>query len=84
MLAKICADVLHYEINCHMIVSSMPWMDDETDRQTDGKLHFILTSFTICNFLATLNPTLTQNIVPTPNSLKLGSRIRLIFAHATR
>ncbi len=29
--AKLCADVLHYEINCHMIVSSVPWMDDGTD-----------------------------------------------------
>ncbi len=42
VLAKLCADVLHYEINCHMIVSSMPWMDDGTDGQDgwmDGKLH---------------------------------------------
>jgi hypothetical protein len=31
MLAKLCVDVLHYEINCHMIVSSVPWMDDGTD-----------------------------------------------------
>jgi len=31
MLAKLCADVLHYEINCHMIVSFVPWMDDRTD-----------------------------------------------------
>jgi hypothetical protein len=31
MLAKLCADVLHYEINYHMIVSSKPWMDDATD-----------------------------------------------------
>jgi hypothetical protein len=30
MLAKLCADVLHYEINCHMIVSSVPWMDGWT------------------------------------------------------
>ncbi len=40
MLAKLCADVLHYEINCHMIVSSVPWMDDGTDDgmddETDG------------------------------------------------
>jgi hypothetical protein len=28
MLAKLCANVLHYEINCHMIVSSVPWMDE--------------------------------------------------------
>jgi hypothetical protein len=31
MLAKLCTNVLHYEINCHMIVSSVPWMDDGTD-----------------------------------------------------
>jgi hypothetical protein len=40
MLAKLCADVLHYEINRHMIVSSVPWMDDGTDDgmddETDG------------------------------------------------
>jgi hypothetical protein len=36
MLAKLCADVLHYEINCHMIVSSVPWMDDGTDGRMDG------------------------------------------------
>jgi hypothetical protein len=36
MLAKLCEDVLHYEINCHMIVSFVPWMDDETDGQMDG------------------------------------------------
>jgi hypothetical protein len=30
MLAKLCADVLHYEINCHMIVSFVPWMDGWT------------------------------------------------------
>ncbi len=38
MLAKLCADVLHYEINCHMIVSSVPWMDDGTDGWTDGQV----------------------------------------------
>jgi hypothetical protein len=31
MLAKLCADLLHYEIYCHMIVSSVPWMDDGMD-----------------------------------------------------
>jgi len=31
--------MLHYEINCHMIVSSVPWMDDGTDGWMDGKLH---------------------------------------------
>jgi hypothetical protein len=40
MLAKLCADVLHYEINCQMIVSYVPWMDDGTngrmDDETDG------------------------------------------------
>ncbi len=36
MLAKLCADVLHYEINCHMIVSSVPWMDDKTNGWMDG------------------------------------------------
>jgi hypothetical protein len=39
MMAKFCADVLHYEINCHMIVSFVPWMDDGMDRWMDGKLH---------------------------------------------
>jgi hypothetical protein len=55
MLAKLCADVLHYEINCHMIVSSVmdgwkasPKMDDGTGGM-DGKLHFIPTSFTYIN-----------------------------------
>jgi hypothetical protein len=41
VLAKFYVDVLHYEINCHMIVSSVPWMDDEMDGWMDGKLHFI-------------------------------------------
>jgi hypothetical protein len=36
MLAKLCAHVLHYEINCRMIVSSVPWMDDEMDGRMDG------------------------------------------------
>ncbi len=36
MLAKLCADVLHYEINCHMIVSFVPWMDDGMDGWMDG------------------------------------------------
>jgi len=55
MLAKLCADVLHYEINCHMIVSSVmdgwkasPKMDDGTGGM-DGKLHFIPTSFIYIN-----------------------------------
>jgi hypothetical protein len=42
VLAKLCADVLHYEINCHIIVSSVRWMDDGTDERDgwmDGKLH---------------------------------------------
>ncbi len=36
MLAKLCADVLHYEINCHMIVFFVPWMDDGMDGWMDG------------------------------------------------
>jgi hypothetical protein len=31
MLAKLCADVLHYEINYHMITPFVPWMDDRTN-----------------------------------------------------
>jgi hypothetical protein len=52
MLAKFCADVLHYEINCHMIVSSMPWMDDGTDEWMDrwtghvGTWHYTIN---LCN-----------------------------------
>jgi len=38
MLAKFWADVLHYEINCHMIVSSVPWMDDGTNGWMDGQV----------------------------------------------
>jgi hypothetical protein len=34
-LAKLSMDVLDYEINCHMIVSSVPWMDDRTDDGMD-------------------------------------------------
>jgi hypothetical protein len=36
VLTKLCADVLHYEINCHMIVSFVQWMDDGMDGWTDG------------------------------------------------
>ncbi len=38
MLAKLCVDVLHYEINCHMIVSSVPWMDEGMDGWMDGRV----------------------------------------------
>ncbi len=31
-------DVLHYDINCHMIVSFVPWMDDGTGGRTDGRM----------------------------------------------
>jgi hypothetical protein len=38
MMAKLCADVLHYEINYHMIVSSVRWMDDGTNGWMDGQI----------------------------------------------
>ncbi len=38
MLAKLCGDVLYYEINCHMIVLYVPWMDDGTNGWMTGQM----------------------------------------------
>ncbi len=50
MLAKLCADVLYYEINCHMIISSMPWMDDGIDGWMDRWMSHVGTWHCIINF----------------------------------
>jgi hypothetical protein len=52
VLAKVCVDVLHYEINCHMIVSFVPWMDDGMYGWMDGWMNHVGTwhcTTNLCN-----------------------------------